>query len=312
MSTALDRAFVLAHLNDCRRLLEMAAPRDILGRRSLSAEIADFEQRLAAMDTPRTWTAGNATLKFTGKPVVDNTGIDSAFATAAIAEFEELVRTVRAEDAGKTLAESGPVPDVPFGGRLLITGTVRGSFGFELLEEPPVQVEFMESPTVAALDRVADMLRHLEGREDAWDEVAPASPRALRQLGAFLGELKRADAGLKLATNNRIWEASAATVARGHAFVAKTTVSVEQVLLEGKLLITAVPPHFQLQDDPQDPRSGVTGGLLRLQTDELRTVLELAGHRCRAMLAKKTVTHGGSARVAWTLLSAEVAADRAA
>ena len=161
MTTALDRAFVQAQIHTIRSLLESAAPNDFGGRMSLQGELADFEDRLEAMGHIVAWTGANAQLAFTGKPVVGTTGIDAGFAATACDEFDQLVRMVRAEEAGLLTKDAGTIPDVAGCGRLLIVGTVHGSFGFELVEEPPEQQEVLESQAVAALDRVGDMLLRL-------------------------------------------------------------------------------------------------------------------------------------------------------
>lgn len=308
MSLSQPRAFLVGQITLLRERLALRAAGDVMGRLSLQAQIDDFEAQLQELAEMPTWRPAVVRLAFTGNPVVGSVGVEPAFAAKAVVNFDELVRLVRAEEFSLPLPDSGPIPAPAGAGRMLVTGIVRSSFGFELTEEAPTQLGLDQSPTVQALRRVTRMLGSLAGNEDTWDDAAPAHGRVRSKLGDFLAWLGDHDATLKLDSEAGRVELGHDEIARGTEVARSTNVAVSQVERPGYLVVMTLTRKFQLLDSNNAISHGITGDLAAtLDEAAVRALFDLTRAHCVASLTRRVVMRGERVRESWTLLAARPA-----
>lgn len=173
------------------KLLAQLPESNVIERMGLEARKAEVEKTLAAQPAPPRDPV-RARLTFRGKPIVGSQGIFADFGAAAVDAFANAVAAMGASQKGQ-LGARGVLPNKDEY-RLLITGTVPGSFGFEL-EEPPQ--DEMSSPLFpsdsridAAIEQVKGIMQATVGDDEELAEaIADADPRALETLRTFLKTL---------------------------------------------------------------------------------------------------------------------------
>lgn len=179
-----ERLRLLAELGTLNEMLSQTPGANVIDRKSIESRIAIVQSSLAELQE-ETRTPAKATLTFRGKPVVASHGILAEFATEAVNKFTDAVAGFAASLSGP-LALTGPIPNRDKC-QMLITGTARGSFGFELeqysselcLEEPSLVEEAMEQAR-------ALLQATLGSDDDLADSVTGANPRAVGALRDFL------------------------------------------------------------------------------------------------------------------------------
>ena len=148
---------LLADQAELDRLIAMTPESAIIDRMSLESRRQQVVEEIQAFPVPDRWPA-EARLVFYGEPVAGRIGIDASFGVKAVKAFTDAVAIVGA-DQSMPLADRGPIPNrKDF--NLMITGTTRGSFGFELQEAVDSSKPTPErSPVENALEKVRDILK---------------------------------------------------------------------------------------------------------------------------------------------------------
>jgi len=192
----LERDRLTSDLADTEELLSTLSPDDVLGRMSLSARRNQLTEQLAAAprsDEPSARTA----LFFGGSPVIGGQGIDADFAGKALSQYDDLLTKVWASAKHGPLPRSGPVP-AKQEARLHITGTVVGSFGFELTElEESNRGDLF--PLREAVEQTTQAIIAAAESDDALADVAERlDSRAFAALRDFFGHLKKSHATLRV------------------------------------------------------------------------------------------------------------------
>lgn len=135
----------------------------------------------------------NASLTFSGKPVVGSHGIEAGFVGKALAAFETAVASTGASLNG-SLREKGPIPNRTAYG-LLVTGTAHGSFGFKFEADPRRTENIVRYPQVGlAVEKVKDILRasiESSDEDELSEQVSDIDQRALKHLSEFLDILAK-------------------------------------------------------------------------------------------------------------------------
>jgi hypothetical protein len=123
----------MAEAGHLRELIADCPKEKVIDRKSLESRLESVLEE-AEEYKQRSLCSGQqsiikGTINFWGKPVLDNYGIEAGFGAKAIEKFETILNAEAA-----SLAASSAKEKLPTGKqyRLMITGTVRGSFGFEL------------------------------------------------------------------------------------------------------------------------------------------------------------------------------------
>ena len=206
--------FLLADRAELDRLIAMTPESAVLARMSLESRRRQVVEELEVFRVPLRWPA-EAKLTFSGKPVVGGTGIDAAFGVKVVKAFADAVATVGAAKR-TSLPARGPIPNRE-DYRLMITGTTRGSFGFELQEtlepgRPVVGWSYVEG----ALEHVRSILQSSTTGDD--DSLASAitevHPRAIASLRTFVKTVLDYEAICTFSFNGRVFRYSDASEVR--------------------------------------------------------------------------------------------------
>ena len=194
---------ILAEQNALQHLLDRLPSSSVIERRGLEFRKRKVDEVLASRP-PVLEEPAHVRLAFRGKPVVGSRGLLAGFGAAAVKAFADAVAVVGAS-RNSSLKLRGAIPRKEQYG-LLITGTISGSFGFEL-EEPPGNDRLLETPVGPAVKRTISILEAAVGTDDEvlLDVVSDAHPRALRAIRTFLNRMA-------------VQEATCALEFEGHAF----------------------------------------------------------------------------------------------
>lgn len=142
-------------------------------------------------------------LFFGGSPVQGSRGIYADFAGQILDDYQALVSKRYSNRESGPLAARGPVPQSE-NSQLMITGTVRGSFGF-VLEESGDNDEILETPLKEVLDEISDILSRLGADDEViFDEAAGVlDERILVTLKQFFQKLDEGGATLRVVQDSR-------------------------------------------------------------------------------------------------------------
>ncbi len=200
--------FLLSDRAELDRLIAMTPESAIIDRMSLESRKQQVVEEIEAFPLPSRWPT-EARLVFSGKPIVGRVGIDAAFGIKVLKAFSDAVATVGADQKTR-LAERGPIPNrEDF--RLMITGTTRGSFGFELqeaLERGGLASD--SSPVEMALEKVRSILKSsIAGDDDSLaSATAEVHPRAVDSLRTFVKTMVDNEATCALSFNGEVFRYS--------------------------------------------------------------------------------------------------------
>jgi hypothetical protein len=194
-----DRASILhAEANTLRELLA-EEPEATLDRLSLEVRLQEVEAELRTLESGgRRGYRARAALVFDGEPVFGSRAIDAEFAGEMLLAAQRMVTAMNAQRTRGKLARKGKIPDSQRA-RLVVSGTLHGSFGFYLEE---LQAGIFETPGSAALSRVLNLLSAArETNETFASAVAETDPRVLRVVRAFLKRASSAGATFRINTD---------------------------------------------------------------------------------------------------------------
>lgn len=177
-----------AERSSLQRMIDETPPEDVIDRGSFQARLEMVEADLALMENLR--LPARAKLTFSGRPVIGSHGIMADFGMKAVNAFSEAVTAVAASLTAP-LRAMGPIPNREQN-QLLITNTALGSFGFELEELPPGQLQQGESSIVEqAIERTQSLLAATTQPDDEAlaDSASELDQRALDKVRAFVTTL---------------------------------------------------------------------------------------------------------------------------
>jgi hypothetical protein len=196
------------------------------------------EARLRAVERQLTDFQGmskRARLTFRGRPVVGIHGIFAEFGARAVSVFADAVAKV----ASTLFVPSAPVGTLPNReeGKLLITGSAGGSFGFELQEHGPSRLDYGQTSRVGdALALTQTPMRSTLGTDDELaDAVAATDPHAVDSVRHFLELLADNEATCTLEYGDQIFAfRDAGEVRRGVQRLGRDNVHETQQELQGR------------------------------------------------------------------------------
>jgi hypothetical protein len=308
MSDAAHLAYLRAQRATVSRLLAGAGEaEDDLERIGLERRIEDLDREITVLEDrgiadelerqiPR---SAEAVLIFGGGPVMDAHAIEAAFAADALRTFQKLVSTTAATQGGRRLGARGRIPDER-GSRLFITGTVEGSFGFELGEarEAPHATAGLLQQTV---DDVGRMLDAAHAGDEAFDEVVyESNPRVLGALAEFLNVLDAAGATLHLSTGTRECTLGTPDATRATAERARRVRMTEEAKdLAGELV--GVLPHARRFEFRMGESGEIIDGRLTDEIEDPNALSAFLMRPCAASFWIVTLVHAGKERRAYYL-----------
>ncbi len=181
---------IASEIRILEEMLEELPEEEVIERIGFEHRLVEAKKRIAVVKPES--IRHKAVVTFRGEPVIGSHGIAADFAAKAAGTFTDAVAAV-ASGLADNLRYMGPIPNREHN-RLLITGTVIGSFGFEFeVPETPVDKLFGEkSHAVAALQKMQLLFRlSAEGNDDSLTElVEEIHPRAVRKAVDFLQVLR--------------------------------------------------------------------------------------------------------------------------
>lgn len=170
------------------KLLQQLPETNIIDRMSLESRKIEIEEILASQQAPLRKPTP-ISLKFRGKPIVGSYGIFADFGGTIVRDFADAVAAVGASQ-NATLGTRGALPNRE-NYQLLVTGTIKGSFGF-VLEESVENYMLSHEPSHVelAVGKTLAILKASIGTDDELnDAISEADPRALDALRKFLKTL---------------------------------------------------------------------------------------------------------------------------
>jgi hypothetical protein len=197
---------LLAEKSALKDILTNIPIEDVLDRSSFEGRLGEVETKLAGY-VPDIRQPAKARLLFRGRPVVGNHGIFAEFAMAASKTFTDAVTMNAASLGGRTLSNSGRIPDRDQN-QLLITNTAVGSFGFEFEEyQNDQRVSEEESAVAQALSQTQALLEGSAiGSDDDLAEAATGTePRVIESVRKFLDTLILNDAYCSFEINGKVF-----------------------------------------------------------------------------------------------------------
>ncbi len=183
-----------AELGVLRKLLAELPPGREIESLGFEARMREVEDALATQAAPKREPV-HARLTFRGKPIVGSYGIFAEFGASVVHAFSEAVAALGASQSGP-LGTRGALPGRD-DYRMLITGTVPGSFGFQFEEAPSDnQTLFPEdSPLEPAIDQAKAIMKATLGTDDELTEaLADIDPRAIDAIREFLDTMFKNEA----------------------------------------------------------------------------------------------------------------------
>jgi len=183
-----------AELGVLRKLLAELPPGREIESLGFESRIQEIEAVLANQAAPIREPI-HARLTFRGKPIVGSYGIFAEFGASVVQAFSDAVAALGASQSGP-LGTRGVIPGRD-DYRMLITGTVPGSFGFQF-EEAPVDSQTLfpeDSPLESAIDQTKVIMKATLGTDDELTEaLADVDPRAIDAIREFLDTMFRNEA----------------------------------------------------------------------------------------------------------------------
>lgn len=167
-------------------LIDQTPVEDVIDRKSLLARKKEVEKALAALKSPY-YEPARGQLIFDGKPVIKSHGVYTDFAACALDKYANMISTLGSNQT-VDLGLCGPLPNSEEF-QLMITGTILGSFGFEI-EEVTKQATISPglSPLKAAMEK-ANLVMGLpigSTDDDIAEAIADISTRSIMAIRAFL------------------------------------------------------------------------------------------------------------------------------
>ena len=221
----------LAAIND---LLGQLSEEDVMARMGLEERREELKALILAAEDEYEEAPASATLFFGGRPVAGMRGIESKFATSAVATFQDLVAMLVAQKSG-TLSRRGAVANRE-SSALYITSLARGSVGF-ILEEMRPRANLTDAPLTEAVNEATELLEAFgaSDEEHFQDWLEATDQRVLGSAGKFFDLLRRNGATLRLVTDDSDHTFGVQAVRRAAERAKSTTTKTQKRTVPGQL-----------------------------------------------------------------------------
>ena len=197
-----ERQFLESEIAALEDLIKRTPKKKAITRKSLEDRKKEVEQALSAL-VPSYYEPAHGQLIFGGKPTIKSQGIYADFAACALDKYSRMITYLRSNQTTE-LGSCGPIPNRDEY-QLMITGTILGSFGFEI-EEVPKQAALLSelSPMKAAMEK-ANLVMELSAAasdEEIAEAIADTSIRAIEAIRAFLNVMEEYEALFSIELDN--------------------------------------------------------------------------------------------------------------
>jgi hypothetical protein len=280
----------LATLHD---LIERLPSDDVLTRIGLESREKEVS---AELDTLGAEAENNASiaLMFGGRPVIGTHGIEAAFATEAVSEFQELITNIWGAAEQGDVGSRGPVSDRDHS-RLHITSLLHGSVGF-LLEEVDDQPPMFTTPLKRATEEAAAVIAAFASEnEEVFSEVLEAvDQRVLSSTREFFRRMYRNGATLRLVEGETELELRSEQVGRAYERAENATIDEKESPISGILLgLLPLSRKFELRSDDGAEISGSVAATLSQSYLERLREEDLVGKHCNGRAKFRRITRFG-------------------
>ncbi len=189
-----ERQFLQSEIAALEDMIRRTPEKKAITRKSLEARKNEVERELSSL-IPQYYEPAHSQLIFRGKPTIKNQGVYANFAACALDKYSNMITVIGSNQTAE-LGSCGPIPNRDEF-QLMITGTILGSFGFEIEEVPRQATIFPElSPIKMAMEK-ANLIMKLSATasdEDIAEAVADISGRSIEAIRAFLEVMERYEA----------------------------------------------------------------------------------------------------------------------
>lgn len=258
-----DLDFLHADLAAVNDLLKRISEEDVMARMGLEGRCRELKAQILAAEKEEERTAAYVLLFFGGKPVTGMRGIESKFATSAVALFQELVTNVLARRSG--VPSPRRTAAMRESSTLHITRLTRGSVGF-VLEELKPQTSLIETSLKEAVNEATELLESIGGSDEGRfrESLEATDQRVMGTAGKLFELLHSNEATLRLVTSSsdRTLEVQAVAQAAGRS--KSTTTGTEKRNIQGRLvglLPDARRFEFRRSDNDKVITGRIAGGI---------------------------------------------------
>lgn len=168
-----------------------------------------------------------AIVTYRGAPVRGVHGMVAEFGAAVTTKFSDAVAAIAAS-LGGVLNDFGPIPNKAQN-QILITGTARGSFGFEFEEAPSAEAQLPlegTTPVSQAFELVAELLEaSTKSDEELSEPASRLGTRALGMVSEYLDKLIAYDAFCSVTTRDHVFAFSSVDQVR----ISRSRLSAENI-----------------------------------------------------------------------------------
>lgn len=223
----------LAYLDS---LIERTPEANVLDRMSLEARKEQVEAELAGFEDAQT-DIEPTRLTFHGKPVIGQHGITTGFGATVVGKFADAVEAMGASSK-QTLGSRGSIPRTD-NHEMIITGIVRGSFGFQFERAPDQLLMLTElDPVVEAVDKVKAIMEATLATDDELAQtLADTDERVTRKVKEFLDVLVDNEATCSIEAKRREFRFNSVDeVRRGSARLREDNIIQREVILTGSFI----------------------------------------------------------------------------
>lgn len=259
----------------------IAERRNLTGRRdALTREIEDLEH------TPL--SAASVSLLFEGEPVHGSYGIDSAFAGAAVTQYDALIQCLAGKRSARQQLER----------RLLLTDVIHGSCGVELAE---AQDSIVPSQLAEAVEQASTIFSAATRDErDVRAAMGDAAPEAILAARRFMSTIGDHNASMRIVSSREDIHMTNKQISRAHDCLRSMSVGEKIERLTG--IFGGVLPFRRTFDFKPDNDRAISGKLAdTIVVDEL---IRLCKRPCHVTVRSAIKPGQSRSSGAYTLLDA--------
>ena len=180
--------YLLSQRATLNRLIAKTRPAEVIVRKGLEARLRQVENELKEYEG-RSLESSDARLTFRGKPVRGARGMSTQFSSKALSNFEKAVHYVGANLKLPNFPNSRQVP-YKKDYELMLTGIVRGSFGFQIEEtSDQLPLKGQDTDVGVALKKLKAVLEASQDTADderLAEEIGDTDNRVLKSVEDFL------------------------------------------------------------------------------------------------------------------------------
>ena len=308
-----DQTFRQIQTIELGELLEMAKDDPILAPQlkqrvdDAKRKLGDAERESGSLLPRANIPLPRAAIFLRGGGVQGSEGIRPSLAGEVLIQYEKMYTEQALHDERQAAREAGRErrPRGASKPGLFFTGTPRGSFGLEIVPEPPESCSLL-STHAKSLEHVADDVKRItEADATSIDEaIEQIPPGVLQPLKQFLKVIAQHGAELRLAFQDN--PPRTFSVSQVNAASERLERDVEQGTVEFKGVFrgaTLETVHFDLRVDEGEVITGYLDD--SLNEDDVERIAELTHKRCVARLQATTIKRiGGQTVTKYVLLDA--------